>query len=90
MMDDKIVMIMDDGTETEFTVLETTTLGGVDYILVTDALDGEDGECYLMKDMSDPEDEEALYVDVEDENERETVMGIFEEMLKDEISIEKQ
>ena len=89
-MDDKIVMIMDDGTETEFTVLETTTLGGVDYILVTDALDGEDGECYLMKDMSDPEDEEALYVDVEDENERETVMGIFEEMLKDEISIEKQ
>ena len=36
-MDDKIVMIMDDGTETEFTVLETTTLGGVDYILVTDA-----------------------------------------------------
>lgn len=90
MMDDKIVMIMDDGTETEFTVLETTTLGGVDYILVTDAPDGEDGECYLMKDMSDPEDEEALYVDVEDENERETVMGIFEEMLKDEISIEKQ
>ena len=90
MMYDKIVMIMDDGTETEFTVLETTTLGGVDYILVTDAPDGEDGECYLMKDMSDPEDEEALYVDVEDENERETVMGIFEEMLKDEISIEKQ
>ena len=89
-MDDKIVMIMDDGTETEFTVLETTTLGGVDYILVTDAPDGEDGECYLMKDMSDPEDEEALYVDVEDENERETVMGMFEEMLKDEISIEKQ
>ena len=89
-MDDKIVMIMDDGTETEFTVLETTTLGGVDYILVTDAPDGEDGECYLMKDMSDPEDEEALYVDVEDENERETVMGIFEEMLKDEISIERQ
>ena len=89
-MDDKIVMIMDDGTETEFTVLETTTMGGVDYILVTDAPDGEDGECYLMKDMSDPEDEEALYVDVEDENERETVMGIFEEMLKDEISIEKQ
>ena len=89
-MDDKIVMIMDDGTETEFTVLETTTLGGVDYILVTDAPDGEDGECYLMKDMSDPEDEEALYVDVEDENERETVMCIFEEMLKDEISIEKQ
>ena len=85
-----MVMIMDDGTETEFTVLETTTLGGVDYILVTDAPDGEDGECYLMKDMSDPEDEEALYVDVEDENERETVMGIFEEMLKDEISIEKQ
>ncbi len=89
-MDEKIVMIMDDGTEAEFTVLETTRLGEVDYILVTDAPEDEDGECYLMKDMSDPEDEEALYVDVEDEDEREAVMKIFEEMLKDEISIEKQ
>ena len=89
-MDEKIVMIMDDGTEAEFTVLETTRLGEVDYILVTDAPEDEDGECYLMKDMSEPEDEEALYVDVEDEDEREAVMKIFEEMLKDEISIEKQ
>ena len=89
-MDEKIVMIMDDGTEAEFTVLETTRLGEVDYILVTDAPEDEDGECYLMKDMSDPEDEEALYVDVEDEDEWESVMSVFEEMLKDEISIEKQ
>ena len=89
-MEDKIIMIMDDGTEAECTVLETTSLGGVDYILVTDAPEDEDGECYLMKDMSEPEDEEALYVDVENEEEREAVMNIFEEMLKDEISIEKQ
>lgn len=88
-MDDKLIMIMDDGSEAEFTILETTKLGGVDYILITDAPEDEDGECYLMKDMSDPEDEEALYVDVEDEKEREAVMKIFEEMLKDEISIEK-
>ena len=89
-MDDKIIMIMDDGTEVEITVLETTSIGGTDYILVTDAPEDEDGECYLMKDMSDPEDEEALYVDVEDEDEWESVMSVFEEMLKDEISIEKQ
>ncbi len=88
-MDDKIIMIMDDGSEVEFTILETTTLGGVDYLLVTDAPDDEDGECYLMKDLSEKEDEEALYVDVEDEAERDAVMKIFDEMLKDELTIER-
>ena len=89
-MEDKLIMIMDDGSEAEFSILESTKLGGVDYILVTDAPDDEDGDCFLLKDMSEPEDEEALYVDVEDEDEREAVMNIFEEMLKDEISIERQ
>ena len=46
-MDEKIVMIMDDGTEVEFTVLETTSIGGTDYILVTDAPEDEDGELYF-------------------------------------------
>ena len=42
MEEEKIIMQMDDGSEIEFTILEKTTLGGVDYILVTDAPEDED------------------------------------------------
>ena len=89
MDDEKIIMQMDDGSEIEFTVLETTTLGGVNYILVTDAPDDEDGECYVMKDISEEGAEEALYESVEDEKELDAVFGIFEKMLDGEIDIER-
>lgn len=90
MEEEKIVMEMDDGSEIEFTVLEKTTLGGRDYILVTDAdEDEEDGECYVMRDVSEPDAEEAIYESVEDEAELNAVFRIFEEMLKGEIDIER-
>ena len=43
----------------ELEILEETVVQGVTYILVTDAKEGEDGVCYVMKDTSAPEDEEA-------------------------------
>ncbi|MBQ0100925.1 MAG: DUF1292 domain-containing protein [Eubacteriales bacterium] len=89
MEDDKIVMIMDDGSEVEFTILESTILGGKGYILVTDAPDDEDGECYVMKDVSGPDDEEAVYESVADDKEAEEVFKVFQELLKDEIDIEQ-
>ncbi|MDO4488249.1 MAG: DUF1292 domain-containing protein [Eubacteriales bacterium] len=89
MQDDKIVMLMDDGSEVEFTILESTILGGVGYILVTDAPDDEDGDCYVMKDVSGPDDEEAIYESVEDDDEYEAVFNVFSELLDGEIDIEK-
>ncbi|MDO4265968.1 MAG: DUF1292 domain-containing protein [Eubacteriales bacterium] len=89
MEEEKIIMLMDDGSEIEFTILEKTTLGGIDYILVTDAPDDEDGECYVMRDVSEAGDEEAVYESVDDETELNAVFKIFEEMLKDEIDIER-
>ena len=89
MDDEKIVMLMDDGSEVEFTILETTMLGGINYILVTDAPDDEDGECYVMKDVSEEGTDEAIYESVEDETELESVFKIFEEMLKDEFDFER-
>lgn len=86
---EKIVMIMDDGSEVEFTILEQTVLGGVNYILVTDAPDDEDGECYVMKDVSTDIDAESVYESVEDETELDAVFKVFETMLKDEIDIER-
>lgn len=79
---------MDDGSEVEFTILDSTILGGRGYILVTDAPDDEDGECYVMKDVSEPDDEEAVYESVADDEEFEAVFKVFQEQLKDELDIE--
>ena len=71
----------------EFYVLEQTTVAGVNYILVTEEEEG-DGEAYILKDLSKPEDEEACYVLVEDEKEFEAVGDIFENLLED-VELEK-
>lgn len=89
MEEEKIIMQMDDGSEIEFTILEKTTLGGVDYILVTDAPEDEDGECYVMRDISEAGSEEAVYESVGDEDTLDEVFRVFSEMLKDEIDIER-
>ncbi|MBQ8933021.1 MAG: DUF1292 domain-containing protein [Lachnospiraceae bacterium] len=89
MEDNKIVMIMDDGSEVEFTILESTIFQGNTYILVTDAPDGDDGECYVFKDVSSPEDPEAIYEDVLDEDEEAAVYEIFSQMLDGEIDLER-
>ncbi len=88
MEDNKILITMDDGTEVEYTVLETTVFGGSNYLLVTDAPDDEDGECFIWKEVSDPDDEEAVYENPDDD-EADAVMAIFQQMLEGEIDIEK-
>ena len=88
MEDNKILITMDDGTEVEYTVLETTVFGGSNYLLVTDAPDDEDGECFIWKEVSDPDDEEAVYENPDDD-EADAVMTIFQQMLEGEIDIEK-
>lgn len=88
MEDNKIVMIMDDGQEVEFTILDSCMYQGNGYILVTDAPEEEDGECYIMKDVSAPEDEEAIYESVADDAEADAVFEIFKDQLKDDIDIE--
>ena len=89
MDENKIVMLLDDGSEIEFTILESTIFGGSSYILVTDAPDDEDGECYVMKDVSGPDDEEAVYESVADDDEADKVFKVFQELLADEIDIEQ-
>jgi uncharacterized protein YrzB (UPF0473 family) len=67
----------------EFYVLEQTTIGGVNYILVTDAEEDEDGEAYILKAIPDTEGNEQVYVMVEDDDELGAVAGVFENMLED-------
>ena len=63
--------------------MEETKINGISYILVTDSFEGEDGECYIMKDISNGDSEDANYIFVEDENELDVVFEIFEKMMDD-------
>ena len=79
---EKITFIADDGEAVDFFVLEQTTVGGVNYILVTDSEDG-DGEALILKDLSAPESEEADYEIVSDDEELKSISGVFENLLED-------
>ncbi|MDE5697354.1 MAG: DUF1292 domain-containing protein [Lachnospiraceae bacterium] len=74
-----------DGEEAavDFYVLEQTTIGGVNYILVTDAEEEEDGEAYILKAFPDTDGHEQVYCMVEDDQELAAVAGVFENMLDD-------
>ncbi len=84
----RIRMVSEDGS-LELEILEETTVAGVNYILVTDAPEGEDGECYVMKDVSGPYDEEADY-EFATAEESDAIMDVFSKLLEGEgITIEK-
>ena len=80
---EKIAFCPDGGEAVEFYVLEQTRLAGRDYILVTESLDEEEGEALILKDVSLPEDAEAVYEAVEDEQELDAVASVFADMLED-------
>lgn len=80
----KIVLTTEDQEQVEFYVLEETRISGMNYLLVTDSEEEEeDGECYILKDRSRPEDEQALYEFVEDESELDYLFKIFTELVED-------
>lgn len=85
MTNDSIVFTDEEGKEVVFYILEQTTLGGVSYLLVTDAGDDEnDGSFLILKENASDSDEEMAAFDiVEDENELEAVTKIFSELLED-------
>jgi len=79
---EKITFTADDGETAEFFVLEQTTVGGINYILVTDSEEG-DGEALILKDLSAPDAEDADYEIVSDDEELKSISGVFENLLED-------
>lgn len=78
----KITLTTDTGETVDFYVLEETRINSMNYLLVTDAADeDEEGECYILKDLSKRDDAEALYEFVEDDNEIDYLFKIFSELL---------
>lgn len=66
----------------EFYVLEQTRIGGISYLLVTES-EEEDGDAWILKDLSADGESEALYEIVEDDGELDAVGRVFAEMLED-------
>ncbi|KAB1437726.1 DUF1292 domain-containing protein [Candidatus Galacturonibacter soehngenii] len=83
---EKIKFQFDDDA-VDFYVIEETKINGINYILVTEEEEG-DADAFILKDLSDVEDEEAIYEMVEEEEELEYVSNIFSEIL-DDIEIQK-
>jgi uncharacterized protein YrzB (UPF0473 family) len=80
----KINMVDEDGNEMELSVIEQTRINGTDYLLVTDSEDDdEEVNAFIVKDLSKPEDNEAVYEFVEDDDEFDSVSGIFDELVSD-------
>ncbi|KIR03089.1 putative Holliday junction resolvase [Lachnospiraceae bacterium TWA4] len=79
---DKICLTSEDGEAIELFAVEKTKINGVEYLLASDCPEG-DGDCYILKDLSDADSSEAVYEFVEDEEEINAVFGIFEELLED-------
>ncbi|RGY97032.1 DUF1292 domain-containing protein [Clostridium sp. AM58-1XD] len=86
----KITMTTDDGENVDFYILEETRINGMNYILVTDSGE-DDGDCYILKDLSEAEDAQAVFEFVENDDELDYLYRIFTELLGDsDVEIEKQ
>ena len=83
--DNVIYLTTEDGEQEEFYVLGGTRINGVDYLAVTPDPEGEDGvvEYYIMKDISAPEEKDAVYVMVEEDAEYQAVADLLEQELSE-------
>ena len=79
---EKITFTPQEGGAVEFYILEQTMIGGVNYLLVTDSGEG-DGEALILCDVSAPEDTEAVYEIVDDDETLNAVAAVFEKIMDD-------
>ncbi|MDE7197742.1 MAG: DUF1292 domain-containing protein [Lachnospiraceae bacterium] len=79
---EKVTFMPREGEAVDFYVLEQTTIGGVNYLLVADS-EEDDGEALILCDVSAPEDPEAVYEIVEDDEKLNAVASVFENMMGD-------
>lgn len=79
---EKITFTPQEGGAVEFYILEQTMIGGVNYLLVTDSEEG-DGEALILRDVSAPEDAEAVYEIVDDDETLNAVAAVFEKIMDD-------
>lgn len=90
MAKENIIVLNGDDGDIQVEVIDQTVIDGVTYLLVADIVtdDEEEGDCYILKDVSSADDTEASY-EVVPNDEADGIFDTFEKMLKDEISLKK-
>lgn len=86
MEQDKIMFTTEEGEQIPFYIIEQTTLAGNSYLLVTDSEDEEEADAYILREMTD-DDNQIIYELVDDDQELSAISKVFEELL-DDIDIE--
>ncbi len=76
----RIVLTAEDGGKEVFFVIEETKINNVNYLLVSKSMDNG-SDAYILKDMSAPEEAEARYEFVDDDEEIDYIGKIFAELL---------
>lgn len=71
------------GEEAEFFIVEQTRINGRNYLLVTESDDEEEAEAYILKDLSESGETEAVYEIVDEDGELEAISKVFAELLDD-------
>lgn len=79
---EKIEFITEDKEKVEFFVLEQAKLGGKNYILVTDAEEG-DAEALILRETPIPGNKDVTYEIVDDDDELAALSTLFESLLED-------
>ena len=83
----------DSESSEELYIVKQTVVAGVSYLLVSETDpegDAESGSAFILKDTSEEGDEEAVYVELDDDDEYESISEIFRLMLEeDEIDLEE-
>lgn len=85
-MTETVTFTGENGEQTVFYIEEQARVNGTDYLLVSDAPEG-DANVLILKDISDEASAEAEYVPVEDEAELAALMKVFNEMTDDDTDI---
>ena len=75
------ISLNENGGEITLYAVEETRVAGVNYLLAAD--DEGDGDCYILRDISQAEDAEAVYEMVEDDEELDYLFRVFKELLED-------
>lgn len=88
-MEDNIIVLKgDNNDDIKVRVIEQTVVGNTNYLLVEDLNDNEDLSCFILKDTSDSNDENANYSILDNDDEFDKIAEIFKNVLeKDDIEL---
>lgn len=75
-----ISFTIEDGTDIQLEVLEETKINGTNYLLVVDT--EEDDTAMILREAT-TEDQDIVYIPVEDDDELQALSKVFSELLED-------